>query len=445
MSHPQVMEAIFGERWAIVPEFLNKIVSIAEGHGNIEQATAIREMRKVQGAYRAGKTANGVAIIPVVGPIFPRANMMTEYSGATSVSMLTNELQAAIDDPEVKSIVLNFDSPGGVVTGISEFADMVKATSKRVVGYVYGSADSAAYWIASACDAIYMSQTADVGSIGVVVSAFTDKERMKKEGIERHEIVSSVSPNKRPDISTEGGRSQVQRMVDAMAEVFVSTVAVNRGVSVETVVKKFGGGEVFIGQEAVNRGMADGITTLETLINNGADMTTNNPASAAAATPAPVPSAVVPQAPAPVPPAAPAAIDTSSPEFLAAVAAATAQATASERTRIAECESLKAKFPGYEASVDKHKHTPGMTKGQLMEILVDERQAKEAKVAKNRDEDLEEVNSAAAVIGNTGDIPEADQQAAAVALMLQGASGHESRQYTGLAEGKTEGAKLKGT
>jgi ClpP class serine protease len=66
---------------------------------------------------------NGVAIVPVTGPIFRYANMFTEISGATSTKILATDIRQALDNPAVKAIVLNIDSPGGVASGINELAD----------------------------------------------------------------------------------------------------------------------------------------------------------------------------------------------------------------------------------------------------------------------------------------------------------------------------------
>ncbi|KEZ65412.1 hypothetical protein C5I_0136090, partial [Pseudomonas syringae pv. syringae FF5] len=109
---------------------------------------------------------NGVAIIPVVGPVFRYANLFTEISGATSTQVLATDLQSALDDPSIKSIILNIDSPGGVAAGINELADQIHAgrARKRIVAYVGGTGASAAYWLASAASEIVIDETALLGS-----------------------------------------------------------------------------------------------------------------------------------------------------------------------------------------------------------------------------------------------------------------------------------------
>jgi ClpP class serine protease len=200
--------------------------------------------------------------VPVRGPIFRYANLFTEVSGATSVEQLALDFGAAVDNPAVAAIVLEIDSPGGMVAGVSEFAGQVRAATKRkpVVAYVSDLGASAAYWIASAAGELVVSDTARVGSIGVVLRAYrdTDNDAIK--------FVSAQSPRKqvRPDSDT--GAAIYQAEVDALAEIFISAVAAYRAVSAETVAADFGQGALLVGAAAVAAGMADRLGTLENII-----------------------------------------------------------------------------------------------------------------------------------------------------------------------------------
>jgi ClpP class serine protease len=104
---------------------------------------------------------------------------------------------------------------------------------------------------------VSVAPTGQLGSIGVVAAL-----RNKKDPHEV-QIVSSVSPNKRPDLDTPEGRSEVQREVDATARVFVDTVASHRGTTAEKVLADFGKGGCLVGQDAVAVGMADHVSTYE--------------------------------------------------------------------------------------------------------------------------------------------------------------------------------------
>ncbi|MBB4726353.1 S49 family peptidase [Xanthomonas arboricola] len=252
--------------WLIQRESLETILAVAQRAGD-PQALQTRLGRPLDNARKVAMR-DGVAVIPVTGPVFRYANLFTEISGATSTQLLATDLQAALDNPYVKAVVLEFNTPGGEASGIGELSDTIHAArgAKPIVAYVGDLAASAGYWLASACDEVVIAETGMVGSIGVVMSYLDTSERDAKAGVRTLEIVSSQSPDKRLDPKTDEGRGKVQTIVDALAEVFVSSVARNRDVPVDTVLADFGRGGVLLGADAVKAGMADRIGSLEAVI-----------------------------------------------------------------------------------------------------------------------------------------------------------------------------------
>lgn len=252
-------ELVAAQPWAIQPDMLETIAAIARRENESPEAVAAKLGRPLQNT-RTVAVRDGVAVVPITGPIMRYANLFTEISGATSLEILARDFNAAINDSTIKAIVLEIDSPGGQAAGISEFAQMVRAANKPVVAYVGDIAASAAYWIASAADEIVVSKTGMVGSIGAVVAIDT----RRTPGV--LEIVSNQSPRKRVDIATDEGRAQIQARIDALAQVFIDDVANYRGISAKDVMSNFGQGDTRMGAEAVALGMADRLSTLEDVI-----------------------------------------------------------------------------------------------------------------------------------------------------------------------------------
>ena len=250
---------IASQPWAITAEALELIDSIAHRANESPEAVATKLGRPLQGT-RTMEMRNNVAVLPVAGPIFRYANIFTEISGASSIDTMAMDLQTALDDPKVDAIVLEIDSPGGMVAGVSEFADMVRASDKPVTAYVGALAASAAYWIAAAADDIVLDKSAEVGSVGAVMQMRVDDDKKSRE------IVSSQSPNKRPNPDTDDGRTQLQGRIDALAQVFIEAVADFRGIDAETVINGFGRGGMKLGEAAVQAGMADRLGSLESTI-----------------------------------------------------------------------------------------------------------------------------------------------------------------------------------
>jgi signal peptide peptidase SppA len=265
--------------WAIRPEALQQILDIASRvhDPDFESAAAKLAARRneidfdavsfspgksLPGAQRVRMRGN-VAVMPVEGPIFRYSSLMTEMSGASSVESLAKDLRVVTNDPDVAAILLHVDSPGGEVNGIQEFSEaLYKARGpKPIWAYVSNEGASAAYWIASACDRIVCAPTSLLGSIGVVAAVPDPSSEQSKNG--RVQFVSSQSPNKRADPTTDAGKTQIQTVVDDLAQQFVQTVARNRSVDIDTVLQKFGAGGVMVGQKAVDSGLADSVGSFE--------------------------------------------------------------------------------------------------------------------------------------------------------------------------------------
>lgn len=252
---------ILARPWAMTEEALQVVLAIAERRNDPPEAVEARLGRPLDNAHKV-TVRDGVAIVPVVGPISRHADLFTEISGATSIETLARDFRTAIDDRSVKAVILDVDSPGGTVAGVSEFASQVRAArgTKPVVAYVGSQAASAGYWIACAADRVVADSTAMLGSIGVVMGV------PRKKASDPIEIVSSQSPHKRPDIETEAGKAQIQATADDLADLFVDAVALSRDVPRETVLSDFGRGGQMVASRAVAAGMADGIGSLEETI-----------------------------------------------------------------------------------------------------------------------------------------------------------------------------------
>ncbi len=251
-------DLVASQPWAVQPEMLETIAAIARREGEGVDAVEAKLGRPLQNTRKVSMRGS-VAVVPITGPIFRYANLMTEISGATSLEVLARDITAALDDPNVSALVLDINSPGGQATGIADVASMIHSAGKPVVAFVELAA-SAAYWLGAAAGEVVISKTGLAGSIGAVLGLDVRKDPNHME------IVSSQSPNKRPDATTDAGRAQMQTMVDALAQVFIDDVATFRGRTSDQVISEFGAGAVMVGDAAVSVGMADRIGTIEEVI-----------------------------------------------------------------------------------------------------------------------------------------------------------------------------------
>lgn len=253
--------------WAITKPALEQILQIAARDNPDPDAVAAKLGRPLQNT-RTVENRDGIAIIPITGPIFPRANLFTEVSGATSVQVLATDFTTALNDPAISAIVFDIDSPGGELAGINEASQMIfdARGTKPMVAYVGAQAASGGYWFACAADEIVVEETALLGSIGTVCSMTDTTARDAAEGVKHYDIVSSQSPLKRAGPETDAGRAQLQGILDSLADVFIGAVARNRNTGTADVLANFGQGGQLVGQHAVDAGMADRLGSLEGVI-----------------------------------------------------------------------------------------------------------------------------------------------------------------------------------
>lgn len=264
-----ILAAIRSQPWAILPEYMEAIETIAlrihdnptlaalemDGHKE-RMAEAIAEMGSPMPGVRMAAYRDGVASLPLFGPIFPRASMMTEMSGATSLATLAAEFRKLEANNDVRQIVLVSDSPGGQITDVRAFGQLVANSAKPVTVFATGLCCSAAYWIGSQAQSFEADPLAVLGSLGVMMSG-TVQEAPDSEGNRSVHITSSNAPDKRPDLSTEEGQAKVRAMIDGIEEVFIKDVATGRKVSVDTVKQNFGRGGTKSARQAKEAGMID--------------------------------------------------------------------------------------------------------------------------------------------------------------------------------------------
>lgn len=234
------------------------------------------------------------AIIPVRGTITPD-DPFAAYFGETSLNMVLQNYRKALDDKKVKQIVFDIYSPGGYVYGVEAAANAVYENrgQKRTVAFTGSLAASAAYWFASAADEIVLaSETSEVGSIGVYLAHFDYSEMLGKMGIKVTEITAGELKGLGSPYAplSAADKKELQKDVDYIMHRFVSTVARNRGMKEEEVMKS-ATGTTFYGSDAVKRGLADSIKSLQEVL----AMTTDAKSGTAATTTA----AATEQAPAP--------------------------------------------------------------------------------------------------------------------------------------------------
>jgi len=129
---------------------------------------------------------DGVGVVAIGGPMIRRPDPISQFLfNATDTEELTAAVREAASRPDIEAIFLDIDSPGGTVTGTPELAQAVADAGKQKPVYAFSSGlmCSAAYWVASQAQAIYVTPSARVGSIGVIQPIIDDSEAFKNAGL----------------------------------------------------------------------------------------------------------------------------------------------------------------------------------------------------------------------------------------------------------------------
>jgi signal peptide peptidase SppA len=291
---PHLRAAIVQQPWAIMPDRLEAIAEVVERRVegirlSPEEIAGIKGERRPNGVatffdattfeavdMSAASPSNGsapaasvIAVISFFGIVAQHASQVDDISGpgGTSTERVGNSFRSALNDPSVKAIVINFDSPGGNVSGVQVLADDIfnARGQKPVVAQVNSLCASAAYWVASSCDEIVMTPGAMAGSIGVYTLHQDVSKAVDAAGVKFTFISAGkykVEGNSFEPLSDEAAQAS-QSQVDAYYGDFVSAVARGRGVSTDDVTGGFGQGRVVKDKQAVKAGMADRVDTLD--------------------------------------------------------------------------------------------------------------------------------------------------------------------------------------
>jgi len=332
---------------------------------------------------RSYQITNGIAVLPVSGTLVSKTRSLQPYSGMTGYNGIIARLQQAMSDPGVDGILLDMDTPGGMVSGAFDCADII--ARMRDIKPIWALANdmncSAGQLIASAASRRLVTQTARTGSIGVMMAHSNYGAALKTQGVEVTLIYSGdhkVDGNPYEKLPKDV-RDDFQTRIDATRRMFAEKVAAYTGMSMQAVLDTEAA--VFSGQESVDAGLAeelvnntDALNVMRESLNKrktispGGNMETVTTASAADAIQATAP-----------------AEQTNTVESAAAVVASPAEVSArvaaavsAENGRIMgilNCEEAK----GRESQARALAETPGMTVESAQRILAAAPQSAQAR------------------------------------------------------------------
>lgn len=164
----------------------------------------------------------------------------------------------ANEDNDIKAILIEVDSYGGSPAAAEEINYAVKNSEKPVIVHIREGGLSGAYWAISGADKIFSLMNSDIGSIGVTISYLDYAQYNSKEGINYNQLSTGKFKDMFSEdkaLTTEEKRL-IMRDLDIVNEIFMKTVAENRGIDLEEV-KKMADGSSMLGEMAKKNGLID--------------------------------------------------------------------------------------------------------------------------------------------------------------------------------------------
>lgn len=213
-------------------------------------------------AYRK----DNIGIIKIAGILVSEGDWWDIYMGRVPYGYIIEAAQAFGADPEIDSILLHMNTPGGEMRGVDEAFKVLSEIEKPIDTLGMGSICSAGYYLASATNNIYATPMTVVGSVGVLaqIPAKADNELIT--------IVAEQSPNK---VHTGAAKiAHLQKQINNFAKLMLEDISLGRGVSVDTITAEYGGGDIFLAEEALEKGMIEKIMFFSTYTKKGGGLMT---------------------------------------------------------------------------------------------------------------------------------------------------------------------------
>lgn len=270
IQYPHLAQRMFNVPLAILPQKAEVVMAALADRFGIAKlfrangesvALSDWDMEDEPAPYRPYQVVNGIAVIPVNGTLVQKLGTMRPYSGMTGYDGIRANISLALADSEVEAIVLDIDSPGGEVAGCFDLADDIFRArgTKPMRAILTENAFSAAYALASACDDIYVPRTGGTGSVGVICMHTDLSRALDKAGITVTIIQFGARKADGNDVSplTRAALERFQADVDELGELFIDTVARNRGMTSKAV--RNTQASTFLGAKGVDIGFADAV------------------------------------------------------------------------------------------------------------------------------------------------------------------------------------------
>ena len=208
--------------------------------------------------FESMQIQDGTAILPIRGVMVHGLKMAEKVDSVVCAEDIEKDIKFAMESSDVKRVVFDIDSPGGMYNGTPELGDVIAKYHgvKPMAAFTNGLMASAAYWTGITSGSVYMSRSASVGSIGVVMMWPDVSKAMEGKGVKIKVFSSGEFKGMTPEVELTGSQeSYLQSRVMSLANEFYSHVKEARAGVNESAFD----GRTFQAAEALELGLVDGL------------------------------------------------------------------------------------------------------------------------------------------------------------------------------------------
>jgi len=254
-----IQSQIIGQPMAMVEANLN---------GLVEAITANRFSLPRNRSNAARITEKGTGIVEIHGMLINRAPVIGSFWGLTAYEGLGEQFRRLETNDDVKNVVLDFDTPGGLVSGIVACGDALEnlAKKKPVYAIAHDMMCSAGYWLGCIAQELSVTPDGDVGSIGVRAGHVSYAQALDRAGVDIRVFKAGAAKADHAfsELLSDGAAAEIKHSIDKQHERFIAHVARNRDLTEAQV--RSTDARCWVGEDAVKAGLADRVETLEQLV-----------------------------------------------------------------------------------------------------------------------------------------------------------------------------------
>jgi signal peptide peptidase SppA len=264
---PLIANKIYNDAWCITREAHQSIQRVFEAYCAGENMPLSEDRKEGEEV----KVLSSIAIVEARGVIGKHLSSLEMACGGLSVDALVGTLNELVLNDDIDAIIINFNSPGGVSTGVFEAGRAIKDLSyeKPIFAFSETQCASAGYWLASQCSSFFATQSSKIGSVGVYIAIMDDSMKREKDGYKLELFKSGKYKALGLREFTEEDRDMLQASVNKLHNLFKAEVTADRDID-----EQYLEGQCFDGDDAAKYGLVDhlvmDIREVINLINTGA-------------------------------------------------------------------------------------------------------------------------------------------------------------------------------